>query len=131
MPWIPGEHRRGIWAVDCVAAHLRGFEENSRSEVVFWIDEWSSAVSLSLASLTTTRIMAKREHVFVSLHSVLSLTLFPLCAALQTWDRLCLLLVLLCSCEVHDDRGPGVFVAKEVFLGLSSHFLAYCILSLI
>ena len=41
MPWIPGEHRRGIWAGECVAAHLRGFEEDSRSEVVFCIDEWS------------------------------------------------------------------------------------------
>ena len=41
MPWIPGEHRRGICAVECVTAHLRGFEEDSRSEVVFWIDEWS------------------------------------------------------------------------------------------
>ena len=40
-PWIPGEHRREICAVECVAAHLRGFEEDSRSEVVFWIDEWS------------------------------------------------------------------------------------------
>ena len=40
-PWIPGEHRRGICAVECVTAHLRGFEEDSRSEVVFWIDEWS------------------------------------------------------------------------------------------
>ena len=33
MPWIPGEHRRGIRAVECVTAHLRGFEEDSRSEV--------------------------------------------------------------------------------------------------
>ena len=41
MPWIPGEHRRGICAVECVTGHLRGFEEDSRSEVVFWIDEWS------------------------------------------------------------------------------------------
>ena len=41
MPWIPGEQRRGICAVECVTAHLRGFEEDSRSEVVFWIDEWS------------------------------------------------------------------------------------------
>ena len=40
-PWIPGEHRRGICAVECVAAHLRGFEEDPRSEVVFWIEEWS------------------------------------------------------------------------------------------
>ena len=40
-PWIPGEHRRGICAVECVTAHLRGFEEVSRSEVVFWINEWS------------------------------------------------------------------------------------------
>ena len=40
-PWIPGEHRRGICAVDSVAAHLRGFEEDSSSEVVFWIDELS------------------------------------------------------------------------------------------
>ena len=40
-PWIPGEHRRGTSAVECVAAHLRGFEEDSRSEVVFWIEELS------------------------------------------------------------------------------------------
>ena len=40
-PWIPGEHCRGICAVECVTAHLRGFEEDSRSEVVFWIDELS------------------------------------------------------------------------------------------
>ena len=40
-PWIPGEHCRGICAVVCVTAYLRGFEEDSRSEVVFWIDEWS------------------------------------------------------------------------------------------
>ena len=33
MSWIPGEHRRGIRAVECVTAHLRGFEEDSRSEV--------------------------------------------------------------------------------------------------
>ena len=42
MPWIPGEHRRGICDVECVTAHLRGFEEDSRSEVVFWIDERST-----------------------------------------------------------------------------------------
>ena len=30
-----------------------------------------------------------------------SLTLFPLCAASQTWVRLCLLSVLLCTCEVY------------------------------
>ena len=36
-----GEHRRGICAVECVAAHLRGFEEEWRSEVFLWIDEWS------------------------------------------------------------------------------------------
>ena len=42
MPWIPDEHRRGICAVECVAAHLRGFEEDSRSEVVFCIDECCS-----------------------------------------------------------------------------------------
>ena len=36
-PWIPGEHRGGICAVECVTARLRG----SRSQVVFWIDEWS------------------------------------------------------------------------------------------
>ena len=28
-----GEHRQGICAVECVTAHLRGFEEDSRSEV--------------------------------------------------------------------------------------------------
>ena len=39
MPWFPGEHRRGICPVESVTAHLRGFEEVSRSEVVFWIDE--------------------------------------------------------------------------------------------
>ena len=40
-PWIPGENRRELCAVECVTAHLRGFEEDSRTEVVFWIDEWS------------------------------------------------------------------------------------------
>ena len=40
-PWIPGEHRRGICAVECVTAHLREFEEDSRSKIIFWIDEWS------------------------------------------------------------------------------------------
>ena len=34
-----GEHRRGICAVEYVAAHLRGLEGDSRSEVVFCIDE--------------------------------------------------------------------------------------------
>ena len=29
MPWFPGEHRRGIRAVECVTAHLRGCEEVS------------------------------------------------------------------------------------------------------
>ena len=29
MPWIPGEHRRGIRVVECVTAHHRGFEEVS------------------------------------------------------------------------------------------------------
>ena len=37
-PWIPGELRRRICAVECVAAHLHGFEEDSRSEVVSWFD---------------------------------------------------------------------------------------------
>ena len=32
-PWIPGEHCRTIRAVECVTAHLRGFEEDSRSEI--------------------------------------------------------------------------------------------------
>ena len=31
-----------ICAVECVTGHLRGFEEDSRSEVVFWIEEWSN-----------------------------------------------------------------------------------------
>ena len=35
------EHRRGMCAVVCVTAHLRGFEEDLGSEVVFWIDERS------------------------------------------------------------------------------------------
>ena len=39
MPWIPGEHRRGTCVVECVAAHLRGFDEDSRSKAVFCIDE--------------------------------------------------------------------------------------------
>ena len=51
---------------------------------------------------------------------MLSLALFPLCAALQTWDRLCLLLVLLCSCEVHDDRGVcGDFFLECEIQGLA------------
>ena len=34
-------HRGKTCAVECVAAHLGGFEEDSRSKVVFWINEWS------------------------------------------------------------------------------------------
>ena len=30
--WIPGERRRGICAVECVTAHLRGFDEDLRSQ---------------------------------------------------------------------------------------------------
>ena len=63
MPWIPGEHRRGIRAVECVAAHLRGFEEDSRSEVVFWIDEWSIEFGyhwLMLLTFTTTHLLTSR-----------------------------------------------------------------------
>ena len=37
MPWIPGEHCRGI-CVECATAHLRWFEEDLGSEVVFWIE---------------------------------------------------------------------------------------------
>ena len=64
MPWIPGEHRRGICAVECVAAHLRGFEEDSRSEVVLWIDEWS----IEFGFTDDHQKYGKREHVFVSLY---------------------------------------------------------------
>ena len=39
--WIPGEHRRAIRAVECGTAHLRGFEDVSEEEVVFWINQWS------------------------------------------------------------------------------------------
>ena len=38
---MPREQRRGIRAAECVTAYLRGFEEDSRSGVVFWIDELS------------------------------------------------------------------------------------------
>ena len=34
------------------AAHLRGFEEDSRSEVVFWIEEWSIELNLRLVVWT-------------------------------------------------------------------------------
>ena len=36
--WIPGEHCRGICTVECATAHLRWFEEDLGSEVVFWFD---------------------------------------------------------------------------------------------
>ena len=49
-PWITGEHCQGTSAVECVAAHPRGFEEDSRSEVVFWIDEWSIESGFTVAS---------------------------------------------------------------------------------
>ena len=49
-PWIPGEHRRGTCAVECVAAHLRGFEEDSRSGVVFWIEVWSIEFVFTVSS---------------------------------------------------------------------------------
>ena len=38
---IPNEYCRLISAVEYVAAHLRKIERDSRSEVVFCIDEWS------------------------------------------------------------------------------------------
>ena len=38
--WIPGEHSRGICVVECITAHLRWFEEDLGSEVVFWSVEW-------------------------------------------------------------------------------------------
>ena len=63
-PWIPGEHRRGICAVVCVAAHLHGFEEDSRSEVVFCIDEWSTAFShhgLDVAHVHVSTSASSRE----------------------------------------------------------------------
>ena len=57
MPWIPGEHSRRICSVECVTAHLRGFEEVLRSEVVFWIDDHSFEFGyhwlMSLMFLTT------------------------------------------------------------------------------
>ena len=37
-PWIPANI---VEEYVLLSAHLRGFEEDSRSEVVFWIDEWS------------------------------------------------------------------------------------------
>ena len=49
-PWIPGEHCQGTSAVECVAAHLRGFEEDLRSEVVFWIEEWSFEFGFTVTS---------------------------------------------------------------------------------
>ena len=49
-PWLPGEHCQGTSAVECVAAHLRGFEEVSRSEVVFWIEEWSIEFGFAVTS---------------------------------------------------------------------------------
>ena len=49
--------------------------------------------TFSLHTISRSMVCAR----FVSLH-VLGLSLFPLCAALQSWDRLCLLFfVLLCS----------------------------------
>ena len=41
-----------------------GFEEDSRSEVVFWIDEWS----IEFGFTDDYQKYGKREHVFVSLH---------------------------------------------------------------
>ena len=62
-PWITGEHCQGASAVECVAAHLRGFEEDSRSEVVFWIEEWSIEVWLSLLHRRgTTVLLSALQH---------------------------------------------------------------------
>ena len=36
--------------MECVAAHLRGFEEDSRSGVVFWIEEWSIEFVFTVSS---------------------------------------------------------------------------------
>ena len=74
MPWIPGEHRRGICAVECVTAHgLRGFEEVgfeevSRSEVVFWINEWSIESGYTCLMLLTFMTI----HLFSSASQIMS-----------------------------------------------------------
>ena len=42
-----------VWwfhGLECVTARLREFEEDSRSEVVFWIDEWSVEFDYHLSS---------------------------------------------------------------------------------
>ena len=63
MPWIPGVHRRGICAVQCVSAHLRGFEEDSRSELSSGLlsCQLSSAITgLMLLTFTTTHLLTSR-----------------------------------------------------------------------
>ena len=69
MPWIPGEHRPGICAVECVAAHLRGFEEYSRSEVVFWIDELSIEFRCYCFIVEEHVLLSALQHIFAGLRS--------------------------------------------------------------
>ena len=63
-PWIPGEHRRGICAVECVTAHLRGFEEDSRPEVVFWIDELSMEFGCHWFIVEVYVLLSALQHIF-------------------------------------------------------------------
>ena len=63
-PWIPGEHRRGICAVECTSAHLRGFEEDSRPEVVFWIDELSMEFGCHWFIVEEHVLFSVLQHIF-------------------------------------------------------------------
>ena len=61
-PWITGEHCQGASPVECVAAQLRGFEEDSRSEVVFWIEEWSIESGFTVTSLESSAVECVTAH---------------------------------------------------------------------
>ena len=65
-PWITGEHRRGICAFECVTAHVRGFEEDSRSEVVFWIDELSIEFGCHCFIVEEHVLLSALQHIFAS-----------------------------------------------------------------
>ena len=53
--------------MECVATHLRGFEEDSRSGVVFWIDELSIEFGCYCFIVEEHVLLSALQHIFAGL----------------------------------------------------------------
>ena len=60
--WIPDEHGRGICAGECVAAHLRWFDEDFGSEVVFWLMSGQSNLAITCLRFFQSRIADTEQY---------------------------------------------------------------------